>query len=151
MIISSFMLSKSKFVFLFALLFFACKQLPKTATATSEYKSESGLTPEFLDFYERFHADSTYQLAHIVFPLEGSDYNEDNQAIKQVWNKENWIFHKPFDDYGGTFTRTYTEFGGIITESIVDNNKISSMERRFSKINNEWYLIFYDPIHLTSN
>ena len=145
------MQSKSSFLFLLVVLVFACKPVSKTSSNLSEKETENGLPEDFVSFYEKFHSDSIYQIAHIVFPLEGVTYNEDNEKIKKIWSQDNWAMHKNFDAHGGTFNRSYSEFGGIISEKIVDNNKISSMERRFSKMGGEWHLIYYDPIHLSGN
>ena len=132
----------------------SCKTVTENKTIvenTSIEENESFLSEEFTDFYDRFHSDSLYQLEHIVFPLEGRTYDESNKPIAKSWTIENWVLHKPFNDMGGTFSRSYTEFGGIISEKIIDDRNISNMERRFSKINNKWHLIFYDPIHLTQD
>lgn len=145
------MLSKTKFLFyLLICLTLACTPRNKTNHSIEE---ESGLvtSKEFVQFYEKFHSDSLFQINHIVFPLEGHNYNEDNEKEKIYWNAKNWKLHKNFDDMGGTFVRSFSEFGGIISEKIVDDKNISSMERRFSQIQNEWHLIYYDPIHLTGS
>lgn len=134
----------------FIILSMACKTVTENKAIVEE-QSESFLSSEFDKFYERFHSDSVYQITHIVFPLEGKTYDEDNNPVSKLWTVENWIMHKKFDDMGGTFTRSYSEFGGIISEKIIDDRNISNMERRFSKIQDEWHLIYYDPIHLTSN
>lgn len=141
---------KINLIILVLFAFSACKQHPSNPK-DSEVSNSSGLPEDFLDFYDKFHSDSLYQVSHIVFPLEGNNYNEDNIAEVKIWTDKNWIHHKSFDDSGGTFTRSYTEFGGIITEKITDDRNISSMERRFSKIQGEWNLIFYDPIHLAAS
>lgn len=145
------MLSKINFYFsLLIILSLACTPRTNTAPIAEE---ETGLvtSEEFIKFYDKFHTDSLYQIKHIIFPLEGHIYNEDNEKEKISWTLENWKLHKAFDDMGGTFTRSYSEFGGIISEKILDDRNISSMERRFSKIQNEWHLIYYDPIHLTGS
>ena len=144
------MLSRLKYCFLLILVAHSCKTVTDNKQAP-EKSNESFLSAEFEQFYEQFHTDSSYQIDHIIFPLEGMTYDEDNNSIVKLWTPENWIMHKPFDDMGGTFTRSYTEFGGIISEKIIDDRNISNMERRFSKIQGEWSLIYYDPIHLTSN
>lgn len=132
------------------LLTIACKTV---TDSKPNIKEETGnfLSLEFQEFYKKFHSDSLYQIDHIVFPLEGATYDEDNNPVSTLWTVDNWVLHKEFDDMGGTFTRSYAEFGGIISEKIIDDRNISNMERRFSKIQNEWHLIYYDPIHLTSN
>lgn len=131
-------------------LFQACNANNNKTTHASK---DVGLvtSEEFIQFYNKFHSDSLFQINHIVFPLEGHIYNEDNEKEKILWTTDTWKIHRAFDDMGGTFTRSYSEFGGIISEKIQDDKSISSMERRFSKIQNKWYLIYYDPIHLTGS
>jgi hypothetical protein len=94
---------------------------------------------DFLPFYQTFHADSIFQLSHIVFPLEGKRVDE---AGLTAWNKEQWVLHKPFSAMG-TFTRQLSAFNGIVIEKIIDNSGQYDMERRWSKLSDEWYLIFY--------
>lgn len=118
-------------------------RIPEKAEEESFLFSE-----EFENFYDKFHSDAFYQLEHISFPLEGNSYTEDSEVEMTKWTKSNWKIHKPFDDLGGTFQRSFSSFGDIVTEVISDQNKISSMERRFAKVQGEWNLIYYDPIHL---
>lgn len=135
-----------------ALLATRCKQTNESTTIEQEQPISNSLPEDFLQFYDKFQLDSAYQLDHIVFPLEGKTYDENNGATKKSWTAENWVIHKAFDDMEGTFTRSYTEFGGIIIEKIVDNQGLLTMERRFSKMgDDDWHLIFYDPLHLSQN
>lgn len=149
------MLSNSKYLFLLAVLglhILSCKPSSEVSNKDTIEEAKSNFLPDdFLDFYEKFHSDPDFQFTHIVFPLEGKIYSEDNVASMTTWNKDNWILHRPFDEIQETFTRSYTEFGGIISEKIEDNQGLLSMERRFSKIQGKWHLIFYDPIHLAKH
>lgn len=146
------MLFKINLLSLILIFTIGCKTVtdPNSTTETSEDQNASLLSADFEKFYHKFHTDSMYQIDHIVFPLEGRTYDENNNPTNITWTANNWILHKEFDDMGGTFNRNYSEFGGIISEKIIDNRNISNMERRFSKIQNKWHLIYYDPIHLTS-
>lgn len=150
------MLSKSKFlIILFLLLFSNCKQNQEAEIDAqgeqTEYELTNTLPDDFLKFHERFQADSLYQMAHIVFPMKGNIYDENNQASITSWIPENWVIHKPFDITDETFVRSFTVFGGIISEKIGDTKGIITMERRFAKFQDEWHLIFYDPMHLGKN
>ena len=40
-----------------------------------------GLPDDFVAFYEKFHADSAYQMAHIQFPLEGYPAQADSSVL----------------------------------------------------------------------
>ena len=144
------MLFKYNFICLIVFASLACKTVTENKPKSQEQES-SFLSEEFETFYQQFHSDSLYQMSHIIFPLEGRTYDEYNKPIRKLWTIDNWVLHKEFDDMGGTFVRSYSEFGGIISEKVIDDRNISNMERRFSKIQNKWHLIYYDPIHLSSN
>jgi hypothetical protein len=118
---------------------FSCKE-----KVQEEPKTE--IPEDFVEFYNLFHTDTTYQLDHIHFPLEGMPAlspDSDLQGFSFWWEREGWKIHKPFDDNGGTFNRAFSNFAGIITETISDDSGHFSMMRRFSKMNGEWMLIYY--------
>ncbi len=110
-------------------------------------ENQPGDLPEdFEVFYEQFHVDSLYQLEHIIFPLEGHVRMMENQLeiINPVtWEKDDWIMHKPFNDYGGTFQRQYLMTGNTVIEKIYDKSSFFKMERRFAKLGGDWTLIYY--------
>ena len=109
------------------------------------------ITEDFLVFYEKFHLDTTYQINHIIFPLAGQKNQSNEEALIEspfAWSKDNWVFHRPFDDMGGTFIRRFEEFSGIISEIIETENKQFSMLKRFSKIDDKWMLIYYKEMGL---
>jgi hypothetical protein len=64
------------------------------------------------------------------------------------WQKDKWIIHKPYNDGGGEFSRSFLNFNNIITEEISDASGQFTMVRRFSKMDNDWYLIYYKEIGL---
>jgi hypothetical protein len=135
------------FIFLVtsSVLFWTCKP------SKSEKNQEGGElaayeTQEFIDFYEKFGADSVFQMEHVVFPLEGIKAVTDSTEIVSPdfkWQRENWIIHKPFDDMNGTFSREFLDIKGIVIEFISDNSGQFTMERRFGKLSSGWHMIYY--------
>lgn len=105
-------------------------------------KEASEFPMDFEEFYHRFHRDSIFQLGHIVFPLEGKRIDSTGDT---TWEKATWIVHKPFNDMG-TFNRQITILNGIVIEKIIDESGQYDMERRWSMLGDEWYLIYYKEI-----
>lgn len=102
---------------------------------------------DFISFYNQFHTDTAYQLQHILFPLQGIPSlkaGDDITGMQWWFEKDGWKYHKPFNDMDGTYTRSFDNFAGIITETIVDNTGQFTMVRRFTKSSeDEWTLIYY--------
>lgn len=129
--------------------FYNCSSTEKPATHTNSVFDEDSAVPvDFMDFYMKFHQDSAYQMEHIQFPLRGMpamaiDLPQDS-INNFTWDKEAWKIHKPFmgnkDEYLKEF-RVVNE--NLISEFIVEKQMGYGMERRFSKLANRWYLIYY--------
>lgn len=122
----------------------ACKREGQKP-ATEEGAAQT-LPAEFEVFYEKFHKDTAFQMSHIIFPLEGSPALRDGAPEPDEnfrWQKKDWILHKPYDDMGGSFSRSFLAFNDIITENIEDGTGQFTMVRRFAKMDNDWYLIYY--------
>ena len=102
---------------------------------------------EFIEFYDKFGADSIFQLAQIVFPLQGTRRKVDSLDIVPedfTWKQDGWVLHKPYDDKNETFQRSLTDFKGtVVIENIETENGQYSMERRFAKLSSGWHLIYY--------
>ncbi len=90
---------------------------------------------DFPSFYAKFHVDPEFQLNSIQFPLSG-------KAPDEKWTAESWEIHKPFNDTG-EFKRDMENIAGIITETIMDNNGMFYIVRRFAKLGEDWKLIYY--------
>lgn len=104
------------------------------------------LSEDFEVFFEKFHQDSLFQIDHIQFPLDGERKASGSNIDLMVpvkWYKEDWIMHKAFNAHGGTFKRNFYKIGPVVVEKISDGNQYFSMERRFTKMQGEWQLIFY--------
>lgn len=129
------------FAFIFILSICACNggnsNGENVAQETSAVTDENSvIIPEdFPAFYAKFHVDPEFQLNHIQFPLSG--VGEDER-----WTAENWSIHKPFSNTD-EFKRDMENVGGVITETIMDNNGMFYIVRRFAKLGEDWKLIFY--------
>lgn len=102
---------------------------------------------DFETFYDRFHSNPDYQMAHISFPLEGLPSNADAETIASGdfrWEAEDWQLHQPFDPANGEFKRELISFGNdMVIEKITHKNGQFGTVRRFAKLGGEWYLIYY--------
>lgn len=132
--------------FLLPLLFFwACSSSEQEEQDSTEATTSSELSG-FEGFYKRFHEDSLFQIEHIVFPLEGLPSNIDstvNQATFR-WQKENWIMHRPFDNVNGEYQVEFTPLSDkLIIEKITHKTGQFGMMRRFAKLGEDWFLIYY--------
>lgn len=105
------------------------------------------ISADFDSFYKKFHADSLFQTAHIVFPLVGLPNNVDSLTLAKgnyEWQAKDWRMHHSFEGMEDQFERSLSATGkDLITEYIIQKGTSFVMERRFSKIGNDWYLIYY--------
>lgn len=103
----------------------------------------------FDDFYQRFHLDSGFQMKHIRFPLEGLPEQADTSSMLESyrWTEDKWILHRPIDLKDTLFYRSFkTLDSSMIIEVIKHKFSPMQMERRFSKSDSEWSLIYYAPL-----
>ncbi len=104
---------------------------------------------DFETFYDKFHSDEPYQLAHIRFPLEGFPAEVDSSTYAKghfYWRKEDWIAQRPIDtiDYVRTWQMMTPT---IVIETVRQKGTPYGMVRRFLKDGNDWYLIFYSDMN----
>ena len=127
---------------LFVTLCISCKNSPEPSMNATEK-----LPQDFVDFYEKFLQDSSYQMNHIQFPLEGipNRANPETDDLEHFrWKQEDWVLHHDFDPQKSGFNRNFiivTE--DLIQENVVHKNHKYALERRFSKSNGKWQLIYY--------
>ncbi len=109
---------------------------------------ETTLPEDFYIFYDQYHSDSLFQLERTVFPLKGLAKSVDSTRIADevLWQKEDWVLHKPFDDHDGTFQRAFTNMTGIVSEKISAGNGLFTIEKRYAKLAGEWHLIYYQEL-----
>lgn len=129
-------------VLLSLLLLAACRQ---PASAPGD------LPEDFVRFYERFHTDSVYQMAHIQFPLKGlPDYADGSigDPNKFYWQEEDWVLHRPVDPAQSDFQREFTLHSeNVIVERTLHIEKPLFTERRFIKLGTDWKLVYYSGIN----
>jgi hypothetical protein len=130
---------------LFGLLVLMAGTCGCTRNHRQEEGAMNGLPPDFKSFYHQFHHDSTFQMEHIVFPLQGLPGHADPDSTGSVmlWQKETWKIHKPIDhieDYIHTFDILGDD---MIVETIEERNAPIAMQRRFARMAAGWHLIYY--------
>jgi hypothetical protein len=129
------------------LLWGACKNQSDTNIQVTN--DMAGLPEGFMAFYEEFHADSLYQIAHIVWPLEGEkgvQVGDGRVEIQSVeWLPESWKMHRRVDFSKGEYRQELEPVGEImVIERIYTKLGNYGLERRFAKSpSGEWELIFY--------
>lgn len=108
---------------------------------------EKNTTESFVNFYERFHDDPDYQIAHIIFPLEGLPDWADSSTILNNdfrWSRKDWVIQKAFDISRSTFDMELIPINNcFIIERIIHKSEKYGMQRRFALLGDEWYLIYY--------
>lgn len=114
------------------------------AACSGDAKSE---TDSFETFYERFHRDADYQMTHVTFPLEGLPSDADAETIASGnfhWQEDEWELQRPFDLENSDFKREFIKFGDdLVVEKIIHQSGEYGTIRRFAKMGEEWYLIYY--------
>lgn len=137
-------IKKSFIILLVFIAFVSCKrkdqQTDMQAEAIEMDSEVVELDKEFIDFYNTFHTDTVFQLAHISFPLKQNPFGQDDAE----WTAENWVVHRPFSDMDNSFRRDFQPMGGtLVIEKIIDASGYFEMERRFAKLVDGWNLIYY--------
>lgn len=136
------------FILTTLILLISCNQKNSSEVVESDLP-ESEVTisfPDgFIDYYDRFHTDSSFQMNHIVFPLRSKTVTIDStgtESSEMVYTAENWKMHKPFQN-DDSYTRTHQVIGNMVIEKIQDNMGLLEIERRWGVIDSTWNLIFY--------
>ncbi len=121
---------------LLGLIFSACKGDGSTTSHNQSVEMTDQVPSSFMMFYDQFHRDSSFQMNHISFPLP-------HQGDQTPWDKETWFLHKPFNNLGDEYLRSFANFEGIISERIIHKSGLFEMNRRFAELNGAWHLIYY--------
>jgi hypothetical protein len=129
----------------FILIFTAC-------TSASPGAKSNEIIPDINDFdsfYRSFHQDSLFQMSHIRFPLEGEPDQSDTIAYTQTfyWRPEHWVRHRLFNPSDTAFERSFRALdSSMIIEVIRHRLSPLKMERRWSRNDTAWELIYYSPL-----
>ncbi len=138
--------------FFASILFFACQNQSQPGSEPETVSQTTVQLPrDFLDFYEKFHRDSQYQMEHVVWPLQGDTSEQvDSTHYKKVgiqWRPEEWhtqrLAYNPKD-----YHRDLQMLGEVlIIERIRAKAANYGIERRFAKQpEGEWALIYYSDM-----
>ena len=116
----------------------------QTAPTTEE---APGLPEGFEDFYKKFHTDSSFQMDHIQFPLQGVPEDRSMASDTFTFKKDSWKLHQAFNTSNGTFEQRFQNIGkSIVVEYIFSPRLQLIMERRFQKREDGWHLIYYKEL-----
>jgi hypothetical protein len=102
---------------------------------------------EFAEFYDRFHQDSVFQMERILFPLPGLPREADSSLIASGlyrWTPETWTIQRPLNLQSSNFKRELIPVSkDLIIEKLVQPEYNLQIERRFSRLEDGWHLIYY--------
>ena len=143
-------------IFLFVssiVIFVQCKN-PQNSNppASNDEATKVELPAGFEAFYQKFHTDSVYQMAHITWPLQGSKGLQidsvTNENHAQTWQASEWRMQKLDLIESGEYIREMNPIGDMmVIERIRAKAVPYGIERRFAKqANQEWELIYYMDI-----
>jgi len=113
-------------------------------SARIDQQNAEKLPVEFVKFYEKFHADTAYQLAHCVFPMQGLPDQADSTVSSDFrWNRNNWELQTNIELPQG-YVRSFSTFGPeMVIERMKNEQQKLGMERRWAKLAGEWGLYYY--------
>ena len=119
-------------------------QSADTSTGT---KGQAEPYQEFAAFYDRFHQDSAFQMERILFPLPGLPREADSALIASGlyrWTPETWRMQRPLNPESSNFKRELIPVSkDLIIEKLVQPEYNLQIERRFSRLEDGWHLIYY--------
>ncbi len=114
-----------------------------------------GLPEDFVTFYNKFHNDSLFQIAHVEFPLEGypSGNLKDSLSGEEFrWTLDKWHMHRLATFDSNEFTRTFeSPMPIVVNEIIMQKQNGYGTLRRFLKRGDDWRLIFYSDMNRLEN
>lgn len=123
---------------------FACRPAAEESAPLDTQSAQLDLPVGFEAFYEQFHADSTYQVEHIAWPLSGGPTGTD--ALDESfdsWSRDAWTVHRDPRTQQG-LERKLELAPNMVIEYLLDAARGQPLtERRFAKFGDEWMLIYY--------
>lgn len=142
-----------KYILFFALIcFLACGNRSTQPTPVQAPPLPTSLPADFNAFYEQFHTDSTFQMAHIQWPLPGITSNDSLRQPSFRFEPQDWSIHRRFDPETSGYRSEFTPLSqDMIIERISDTQGRYGLERRWlrNSTTEEWELIYYqEPMPL---
>ncbi len=138
-----------------SLLFQQCKNNPTSGnnlSASEQTVTDGSLPKDFEEFYLKFHQDSTYQMEHITWPLQGTRGIQRDSGSTGVettyWQRESWQMMRLDLIQSGDYAIERNPIGDMmVLERIRAKSVPFGIERRFAKqANGAWELIFYSDV-----
>ena len=130
------------------LLVTSCKNTSNSANVTKPTEEELN---SFASFYKQFHEDSTFQIQHITFPLQGLPERADSATLASGtfrWTRDNWKIQEAFDPSNSQFEQDFLPLGeDMIIEKLTHKKWGLAITRRFAKMDDGWYLIYYSGLN----
>lgn len=113
-----------------------------------ESVSDNSLPEDFSVFYDQFHTDNSFQIAHIIWPLPGKLITDEDDVVQLTssWSEEDWTYHKkpPAD---GNYNILYnTLVDTMVDEYIMNRLTGHGILRRWRKQNDQWMLTYYSGL-----
>jgi len=127
---------------------FSCNPKAQSTVNNENTADDEGIEipADFQAFYDQFHTDTVFQIAHIVFPLSGLPANADTLSSAEgwKWQKADWKWHKPIDPTLVGYKRSWQIIGNdMVEETIVQQASGYGLLRRFGRMDGGWMLIYY--------
>ena len=124
-----------------------------TACAPEEQSAElpelpKSLPADFSNFYYQFHTDSSYQMAHIQWPLRGVPDEQLEPGQQFAFYAKDWPLQRLIDAKNTGYVSAFTAVGNdLVIEKIVNQQEKAGLERRFfRRADQEWELIYYQGV-----
>jgi hypothetical protein len=113
--------------------------------------SADTLPGDFSAFFDKFHEDSVYQIEHIIFPLEGLPASTGDgdtlTSLRYFYQKADWKIHRHINDPGKDFDNWFEITDARVIEHWIQMKGTNlHMRRRFAKLEDGWYLIYYQGL-----
>lgn len=108
---------------------------------TGMVKIKGSPPEEFPVFYDRFHADSTFQMSRIFFPIKGLRVEG---TVKSPWTTDNWeLMQTRIYEVDSTRCKTKVKLKKKNFEQTmwIEDTNFSS-KRRFELLGNRWFLVY---------
>lgn len=129
--------------YLFLLPFLLCFACSNSVTEdATQVETTTEIPADFQDFYQQFHTDSVFQMAHIQFPLQSPTGEGTTIRIDaDQWTIQRGI--QPASGYTSHFTALTDD---LIIEEIINPKDKTGLVRRFLRDGDSWKLIYYQGI-----
>lgn len=108
---------------------------------TAEKSHKAAKVEDFDKFYDRFHADSTFQMSRIKFPLKGGYHTLDNST---KWTAQNWslMTTRIYDVDKEKCRTTYSKTENSFTQKVWIDSAGLYTECRFELVDGKWFLVY---------